>query len=321
MATQNRRRSKRETRRAEETVQTRQATAAASRPDRWYVGFMAALLGGVFFWSYWPTLTQMVNAWNRQPDYSHGFFVAPLAVCFLWFKRDQFPGGATKVAWPALALLAVSLGMRLASAHYYLGALDGWSMTVWLAAVIWLLGGWRLLEWSWSSVAFLVFMVPLPWRVEHLLSYPLQRIATQLSCVILQCLGQPAISEGNTIWLNDLQLEVEQACSGLRIFVAIIALCFGYLILFSRPWWQRILLVASIAPIALLANALRIVATALISQYVSGEAGQRFTHDFSGWAMIPVAAAMFALVLWYLGKLIREKELLDVGTLVRHVNQ
>ena len=130
-------------------------------------------------------------------------------------------------------------------------------------------------------------------------------------------MGQPALSEGNTIHLGEHQLEVEQACSGLRIFVGIVALAFAYVIIVRRPWWEKALLLVSVVPIALVANATRIVGMGLLTQLVSTEAGQHFAHDVSGYVMIPFAAGLFALVLWYLGKLIREVELVDVSATVR----
>ena len=101
--------------------------------------------------------------------------------------------------------------------------------------------------WSLPSIAFLWFMVPLPFRVERWLSLPLQGAATKLSCWILQALGQPALAEGHVILLGDNRLEVEQACSGLRIFVGIVALAFAYAILMRRQWWEKALLLLSAA--------------------------------------------------------------------------
>jgi exosortase len=302
--------------------QQRPPAPAAATPDAAQRGvalsFALAAVAVVasLVWSYWPSLVILVETWNREPDYSHGFLVVPLALYFLWARRDRFPQFAPTFAWPGLLLLLLSVVVRIGCARYYVDSIDGWSMILWIGGAVWLVGGWPVIRWSWPAIVFLLFMVPLPWRTEHLLSYPLQRVATKLSCAMMQCLDQPAIAEGNTIWLNDARLEVEQACSGLRIFTAIVALCFAYLILFPRPWWQRVCLVLSIAPVALVANAARITATGLIGQYVSGEAAQRFTHDVSGWVMIPFAAALFALVLWFLGHLVREMEVVEIRELL-----
>ncbi len=260
---------------------------------------------------------RLVQAWIDEPDYSHGFFVAPLAVFFLWARREHFPGLAGRLSWGGLSLVALSLAARAVSAHLYLEAVDGWSILIWLAGVVWFLGGWRVMWWSSPSIAFLVFLVPLPFRVERWLSLPLQRMATKISCWVLQSFGQPALAEGNVIFLGEYKLEVEEACSGLRVFVGIVALAFAYLILVRRTWWEKGLLLLSVLPIALVTNSARIVITGLLYQLVSEESAQKFAHDAAGLVMIPVAAGLFGLVLWYLGKLIRTTELVDVGAALR----
>jgi exosortase len=265
-----------------------------------------------FAWAYWPTLVRMVDAWERQPDYSHGYFVVPLALYFCWARRDRFPGMSGRLAWMGLLILLLSIAIRMAGARYYVDAIDAWSMVVWVAGVVCLLGGWRVLLWALPSIGFLIFMIPLPWSAERMLSLPLQRIATKLSTWVFQLLGQPAIAEGNTIWLGEYQLEVAQACSGLRIFVGIFALAFAYIILVRRTWWERLLLLLSAVPIALVANSTRIVVTGLLYLRVSGEAAHKFTHDISGYVMIPFAAVLFAIVLWYVGNITREMESLDM---------
>lgn len=276
-----------------------------------------AILAAVFAWAYWPTLVEFVKTWDREPDYSHGFFVAPLALYFLWARRDRFPGIADGMGWAGLALIALGIGTRILSAWVYLDALDGWSIMLWVAGVAWLFGGRRVFWWSLPSIAFLWFMVPLPWRVERMVSLPLQGIATKLSCWVLQCLGQPALAEGNVIRLGEHKLEVSQVCSGLWIFVGIVALAFAYVILVRRPWWEKALLIASVLPISLIANSSRVVVTGLLYQTVSGEAAHKFSHDIAGWVMIPFAAGLFAIVLWYLGRLMGEVELTDVSDVVR----
>lgn len=275
-----------------------------------------AIMATVFAWAYWPTLGWLESTWDREPDYSHGYLVPPLALLFLWIRRERFPGITFGLEWPGLVLIGLSVVVRLVGARIYLDAADGWSILLWVAGVVWLLGGWRVLYWSLPSIGFLWFMVPLPYRVERWLSLPLQRVATKISCWVLQSFGQPAVGEGNTIHLGDYPLEVEQACSGLRIFVGIFALAFAYVIVVRRAWWEKALLFVSVIPIALVANSTRIVGTGLLYQ-VSEEAARKFTHDIAGYVMIPFAAGLFALVLWFLGKLIREVHLVDVGAAVR----
>ncbi len=187
---------------------------------------------------------------------------------------------------------------------------------MWIAGAVLLLGGWKVLAWSGPAIAFLWFAFPLPYSAELALSRPLQQIATQLSTVVLQLLGQGAIAEGNTILVGEHALEVEQACSGMRIFVGIFALAFAYVLFIRRTWWEKVLLLASAIPIALVANSTRIVITGLLYQYASGDAAKHFSHDVSGWAMIPFAAALFWGVVWYVGRLLPEVEVIGTTQLI-----
>ena len=271
------------------------------------IGFAFCL--AVFAWSYWPTLVELEGSWGREPDYSHGYFVLPLALYFLWLRRDTFPAGFISPDWGGLLLIAASVLLRFVGLRFFLGiSIEGWSMLVWVAGMAWLFGGQKFLRWSLPAIAFLFFMIPLPYRAERMLSLPLQRVATVISTTTLQLLGQPAFAEGNTIILGDEQLEVAQACSGLRILVGIIALAFAFVIATRRPIWERVTLVVSSLPIALVANSCRIVTTGLLYQYSTGDVARKFAHDLSGWFMIPLAVMLFALLMKYCDKLFNTVE-------------
>lgn len=274
----------------------------------WQFWAAAVSLIGVFCWSYWPVLGELVKAWDKEPDYSHGYLVAPIAGYFLWRRRESFPGWDSPFAWGGAVLLGLSAAVRVAGSLWYIDSVQAWSIPLWAAGACLLLGGWRLLRWSLPAVAFLLFMIPIPFRAERLLSHPLQGVATRLSCWMLQILGQPAISEGNVVVINDVRLNVVEACSGLRIFMSIVALTFAYLVLIRRPWWTRLGLVLSILPVSLLVNASRIALTGLLYVYVSGPAAQKFSHDLAGWLMLPVATGLLALAVWYMDKLIIQAE-------------
>lgn len=284
-------------------------------PTYWANWLLGALLASVLCWAYWPSLAETVNAWNTQADYSHGFIVIPIAATFLWLRRGEFPRGLTP-AYGAAALVLLAVGIRVWAASRFIDTVDALTIPIWAAGVVATLGGWRLLAWCWPAIAFLYFMFPLPFSAERALSRPLQSIATNLSSSVLQLVGQPAIAEGNTILIGDHVLEVEQACSGLRIFMGIFALAFACLLLTRRPWWEKGLVLLGAVPIALISNSTRIVVTALLHEYVSGEAARTFTHDISGYAMILFAASLFWAYLTYLTRLIPEYELLEAGHLI-----
>lgn len=255
----------------------------------------ACLLLGL--WAYWSTLAFLVEHWDSNPDYSHGYLIIPIASVLLWLRRDAMPPVERwRISWAGLSLLALAAVMRITSARLYYPEVDGWSIVCWVAGVVWFLGGWELIRWAWPSVAFLLFMIPLPATIELMLSNPLRRIATGMSSFVLQCLGQPAITEGTTILLNDVTLDVERACSGLRMFFGILAVGFGCILVLRPRLWIAVALLASVFPVALVANTIRLAVTGLLFVYTTGETAQRFSHDIAGWLMIPLALALFCLV-------------------------
>jgi exosortase len=266
----------------------------------------AAVLLSVFVWAYWSTFVELVHIWDSSPDYSHGYLVIPLALWFLWRRRNTLPYDRLHPSWWGLSLIVLAAGLRMVAARFYFPEFDGISLPLWVAGTLWLLGGGALARWAAPALAFLLFLVPLPASIETLLSQPMQAFATSMSTWVLQCLGQPAIAEGTTILLDDNILEVERACSGLRMFYGILALAVAYIIVTRARLNVALILLAAVAPVAIAANIMRITATGLLYEYVSGDTARHFSHDLAGLLMIALAVALFGCVLWIAQKVLRQ---------------
>jgi exosortase len=259
---------------------------------------LVVLFSIVFWWAYRPTLARLWTAWTEEPDYSHGLLVLPFVASYLWFKRSSCPHPT--IAWPGLVVILASILMRVAAVQYHAAPLDGWSIVVFLVGLVWLLGGLPLLRWSFPALMFLFFMVPLPYRVERVLNGPLRDLSTLTSCFMLQTVGEQAFSQGNTIWVPYGALQVERACSGLRIFMGLLA--FSTAIAISiRGWLERVLLVLAAAPIGVLSNSVRVVATGLLLEHYPNDLSPRFSHDLSGWISPFVGAGLLVAFWCWLG--------------------
>lgn len=285
-------------------------------PRGWFLGAMAVSIS-LLVWSFWPSWEKLVRAWETEPDYSHGWFVIPITAYLLWNFRESIPKVQSRLHWGGLGLLLAVVVTRVLARWAYFDFVDAWMIPITVIGLAWTFGGPKFMLWTLPSLFFLFFMIPLPFRLENELSRPLQWIATNASCFVLQTMGQPAIAEGTTILLGENRLEVERACSGLRIFLGVFALSYICALLMRRSWWEGLLLVLASVPIALVSNAARIVATGLCYQWLSGEAARSFAHDFAGYVMIFFAAGLFGLTLWYLRWLIQDAVTMDQATLKR----
>jgi exosortase len=258
--------------------------------------------------AYASNLGGLVRTWYNEPDYSHGFFVIPVAAAVAFRRtRGMTAAEITPSAW-GLALLASILAAR--AAFFERG--DFWFETATLlpatAAVTLACGGWTLLRRVWPAIAFLVFMLPIPPSIDSILSQPLQRIAATASGSLLRLSGLWVLNEGNVLDLGGEKLEVATACNGLAMLMSLSASVAAIVLLVPMGRGKRIALLAAALPLALLCNILRITATAVCYQVFGSETGRHLAHDVAGWLMMPLALVLIGLGLAWSSWLIRARE-------------
>lgn len=258
----------------------------------------------IIFWSFWPTFEGLAYKWFHDAGYSHGVLVPVFSAYLIWLRRDLFRLERAAIG-PALGLIFASAALWIVGGTFCFDWFDAIALLPCLAAIVALAGGRACLRAAWPAIAFLFFMIPLPYKFETMLGAPLQTFASRGSAFLLQTLGQPAVREGNTIMLNDIKLGVVEACSGLRMLVTFFTFSTGAAILMRKPLLEKMCIVLSAVPIALVTNILRITATGVMYQ-INANFAQSFFHDLAGWFMMPVCLLFLALELWVLNRLIIE---------------
>lgn len=275
-------------------------------PTRSLAAVLPVLLVSVcFLWAFGSTLADLVHIWRTNDQYSHGFLVPGFAAVLLWLRRDRLDRSAARPALIlGMLLLALGFGMRWYSVNRYYLWLDALAIVPCSAGLCWLLGGLAAWRWAWPAILYLVFMIQLPYQVSTALSAPLQSLATTVGTFIMQTIGLPALSEGNVIVLNEARLNVVEACSGLRMLVVFVALSAAMALLTRRPLVDKLILLVSAIPIAVVSNILRITATGILHEYTSSETANAFFHDVGGWLMMPLGLLFLALEIKILSHLL-----------------
>jgi exosortase len=251
---------------------------------------MVAVLG----WSYASLLTSFALYRWSQSDYLYCYLVAPFALYLLWSRRGMIAGAEFRTSLWGLALLAVAALVRLLAAYLQTDTLDLLSLVPSLAGIALLGGGWTALRWAWPAVLFAGFLVPLPGEQGAWLSGWLQEIGAVTSTYLLQVFGVTATVHGTTIELanSGYNLGVEEACSGVRMLMLFVAVCVGAAMIIRRDPWERIVLILSAPPIAVVANVLRITITGILHETAGREWGETVFHELTGWFMMPLAVTL-----------------------------
>jgi exosortase len=271
----------------------------------------AIVFVGVFYFFYSETIAKLIHTYWTEPDYSHGFFVPIFSLYLLWYRRDMLPAVPQKGSWWGLAFFGVWAFMLWYGVYFHYTWFDSFSIVPCLAGVVLFIGGWQTLLWAWPALVFLFFLVPLPGLLSQFLSQPLQSIGSHVSVLIIQTLGIPAIVDGNNIILRDSQpLGVAEACSGIKMLMLFFTLCVGAAFLMRKPVWERILIVISAPPIAVISNVFRITLTAVLVEManrwpsiMSKETADKVFHDFAGLLMMPLALLVLLGEMYLISKL------------------
>lgn len=231
---------------------------------------------------YWQILYYMVLHWQQVPDYNHGFLVAPLAVYFAYERKRKLRRIPIQGSWLGLIPLSVGLvslavgrlGVELTTMR------SGFVFT--LIGLVLLLLGKRMFRALAFPLLFLFLMVPLPQSLVNVIAFPLQLIAASAAVSAMQMSGIPVLLEGNIIHLAHTDLFVEQACSGLRSLTSLITIGVIFAYFFRKTIGERVILVASTIPIAIVVNAFRVALTGVLAHYFGKEAATGVIHELEG---------------------------------------
>lgn len=259
-------------------------------------GVAALLVSAGVVWLYGSALSSLVSQWASDDDYSHGFFVIPLAAFFAWERRAALARAPIRPSAAGLLLLGASL-------FAFLAGILGAELFLTRSSLIGVLAGAVLFVWGREHfrillfpLAFLLFMIPLPAIVFNQIAFPLQLLASRVGETAVATAGIPVLREGNVLQLPNITLEVVEACSGIRSLVSLLML--GVVLgCFTEPRTPgRIIIALAAIPIAIVANATRVAGTGLASHWAGPAAAEGFFHTFSGWIMFVIALAGLLIV-------------------------
>lgn len=250
------------------------------------------LVLGAMLALYWSVINGLVTAWSTDDNYSHGFFIVPLALYFAWERRAAILASPHRPTLFGLVLVGGSLFLLVAG---LLGAelfLSRVSIVFALAGVILFMFGWPTTRVLLFPLAFMFLMIPLPAIIFNKIAFPLQLLASHVGEYAVTAMDIPILREGNVLILANAKLEVAEACSGIRSLVSLFTLgiVFGYFV-DPRPWVRGFIAFSAI-PVAILANGLRVASAGWAAHHYGTAGVEGLFHEFSGWVVFVVAFLM-----------------------------
>ena len=242
---------------------------------------------------YWPIILPMVRDWASDDNYSHGFLVPLIAGYLTFMRKDDLADATVRPANAGLVLFMFGIFMLLLgwlSTEYFTMRS---SLVIIIAGGVLYLLGWEIFKILLAPLCYLLLMVPIPYIVYDAAAFPLKLLVTKVSVLSMKALGIVVLQEGNILMFPNITLEVADACSGLRSIMSLLALGTAYAFVLHCKPWDRVVLILSTLPIAVLTNCLRVIATGILAQYYGAAAAEGFFHEFAGLFVFGVAVVMF----------------------------
>ncbi len=293
--------------------------AVAQQPDQtlraWLaepvrVGMLVAL-GVAIIALFWEFLARQ-HRWSMAnvSDWGHAWLVPAISVYLLYQHRAALMRAPVRVFWPALAPIVmgiVSYVFFLTVASNHMGA--GMAFVLTIFGVVLLMLGPGVMRYAFFPIGYLLLGVTVSEIVMIQLTSVLQKVAANGSYVVLNIIGITTTIKGNTLEVMTANgphpLNVAEACSGMRMLIAFIALGTAIALVACKSWWQRVTLVMLAPPLAVLINLGRVVVLGVVSMWdpdmAAGEA-----HTMIGTFLLIPGFFLYMLVLWILQKSVRE---------------
>jgi exosortase D (VPLPA-CTERM-specific) len=259
---------------------------------------LLAALGVAFYGG----LANMTDDWSRE-EYSHGYLIPFIAAYMVWRVRAQLVAQQWGGTWAGVAVIAGGMFLLVLGELSTLYIIIQYAFLLTLAGLVLALAGWSVLRLVAAPLIYLFFMIPLPNFFYNTLSQKLQLLSSAIGVAFMRLFDVTVFLEGNVIDLGVYQLQVVDACSGLRYLFPLMSFGFLCAYLFKAPFWQRALVFLSAIPITVLMNSFRVgIIGILVNSYGTAQA-EGFLHYFEGWVIFMSCVALLLGEMWLLTRL------------------
>lgn len=267
------------------------------KPTAWLA---LVAIAPVLVFTFYPSLVRLIRTWLESEEYSHGLLIPFISLFLIWQKTPILRQLPLHGSFGGVVLTFVGIALYLVGELSAINPLVQLSFVLTLTGVAFAIVGTRGMREIWPAFLFLLFMVPLPAVIFQELSQHLQLISSALGVAVIRLFGISVFLEGNVIDLGSMQLQVVEACSGLRYLFPLMSLAFICAYFYREAFWKRALVFLSSVPITILLNSFRIGVIGILVEYWGRSQAEGFLHDFEGWVVFMAAVGLLIAEMWLL---------------------
>jgi len=270
-------------------MSTSSSSAPAANTILWGVSVFALVTGLAL--AFHNGLTHMVHKWGSE-EYSHGYLIPVICALLVWQRVPELQNIERKGSWIGFAIVGAGFAVAVMGEWATLYTVVEYAFLLTIFGIVLACVGVQGMRRLWTALAYLIFMVPLPNFLYRSLSAKMQLISSEFGVAVIRVLGIPVFLQGNVIDLGVYQLQVVEACNGLRYLFPLMSFGFLCAYLYRGPFWQKAVIFLSAAPWTIFLNSFRIGVTGVLVNYGGIAMAEGFLHDFEGWFIFMAGVAL-----------------------------
>jgi exosortase D (VPLPA-CTERM-specific) len=261
---------------------------------------------------YDDAISWMLKRWQAD-EYNHAYMIPFVAIYLFWLRAKELRSLNPQGSWLGPVVIVFGLQLQLLGVLSAVLEISQYGLVVAIWGMVIAAAGLRSMRLLWVPLVYLIFMVPLPNFLETSLTAGLQLLSSQIGVLVIRAAGLSVFLEGNVIDLGSYQLQVAEACSGMRYLFPLMSFGFLCAVLMRGRWWQRVVLFVSTVPITILMNSLRIGVIGILVNYYGIEQAEGFLHDFEGWVIFMSCVVILFAEIWIFARMEKQKFLQIFG--------
>jgi exosortase len=259
---------------------------------------IAVLLGLALIacWAVWADIFALA----LRNDESSYILLAPFVAAWLaWLRRGRLRFCHTRPSPFGVVLIAIGWGAMFVGHGRAIDLFRDFGALLVAAGAVLAVTGFGVFVRFAAVWGALLFLIPVPGRIRHVIAVPLQQVSADVTAKLLNLFSVPTEQHGNMLGGNGVEVAIAEACNGMRMVAAIGLVAYAFVFSFPMRSWARILLLGISPLVAILVNVIRLVPTTILYGYSSTTVATAF-HDLAGWAVLGLAIGLMWLVLWLL---------------------
>jgi exosortase len=238
-----------------------------------------------------PTLAHAVDVWSTTEEFSYGFLILPVAGALVWWRRAAIRAAIGRGSAWGLAITLGALMVYVAAWRMGIHALAGLAVSPLLWGVVVYLWGWGAARELAFPIGFLAFGLCVFRGLLDSVGFALQQVTAVGAADVVASLGVPVVRDGLSLTSRHFNFVVAEGCSGMSSLVSLAALAalWTYAAKGSGP--ARLAVLASVVPLVILANSLRVALVLLVADAFGQDAALGYFHGLSSLVLFGVALA------------------------------